>query len=307
MLPSHNRFEYSPITERPDFTWPGSRRLAVYIALCMEHFPYGEGGLGIPYSPGVPHPNTYNWGWREYGNRVGGWRLLELLGSHNIPATLLLNSECYEHCPELVAAYSAAGAEIVGHGRTNAEVPNSLEPDAEREMIREVTEAIRRAEGSPPLGWMSPGANPSAVTEDLLAELGYRYTLDWPIDDQPVWMRTSGGPLLSVPYPHEVNDVPMIVHHHGTAPAFADMALDQLDEMLEQSERQTLACGITIHTFILGQPYRLRQFRRVLERLDALRERVWVTTAGEIAKHFAEVEPPPSAGSAGKRSAHAGA
>src|SRR6185503_16888991 len=132
---------------------------------------------------------------------------------------------------------------------------------------------------------------------------GYRYTLDWPMDDQPVWMRTRGGPLLSVPYPHEVNDVPMIVHHHGTGPAFADMALEQLDEMLEQSNQQTLALGITIHTFIVGQPYRLRQFRRVVERLAELRERVWVTTAGEIAKHYAEVEP----AAAGSRSADAGA
>ena len=85
------------------------------------------------------------------------------------------------------------------------------------QLIAEVTEAIRRHEGKPPGGWMSPGANPSANTEDLLAEAGYRYTLDWPMDDQPVWMKTKSGPLLSVPYPHEVNDVPMVVLHDGTA------------------------------------------------------------------------------------------
>lgn len=305
MLPSHDRFEYSPITGRAGFSWPGSRRLAVYLAICMEHFSYGEGGLGASYSPGIPHPNTYNWGWREYGNRVGGWRLLDLLRSHDIRSTLLLNSECYAHCPELVAAYSAAGAEIVGHGRTNSEQPNELDPEDERAMISEVTEAIQQAEGKPPLGWMSPGANPSAVTEDLLAELGYRYTLDWPIDDQPVWMRTAAGPLLSVPYPHEVNDVPMILLHHGSAPAFADMALDQLEEMLEQSEQQPLAYGITIHTFIVGQPYRLRQFRRVIERLAELGDRVWLATAGEIAEYYAGIEPAPSAASTGDGSAHA--
>jgi len=307
MLPSHDRFDYSPITRRPDFTWPGDRRLAVYLAICVEHFSYDSGGLGVPYSPGIPHPNTYNWGWREYGNRVGGWRLLDLLARHELPPTILLNSECYEHCPELIAAYRDAGAEIVGHGRTNSEQPNDLDAEHERAMIREVTEAIERAEGRPPGGWMSPGANPSAITEDLLAELGYRYTLDWPIDDQPVWMRTRNGPLMSVPYPHEVNDVPMVVLHHGTGPAFADMALDQLDEMLEQSEHQALACGITIHTFIVGQPFRLRQFRRVAERLAELRERVWLTTPGEIAEHYARVEPPPATGAAGDRTARAGA
>ena len=128
---------------------------------------------------------------------------------------MLLNTECYEHCPELVDAYRAAGAEFVAHGRTNSTHPNDLDEDAERELIRSVYETMSRHEPLPPGGWMSPGANPSAVTEDLLAEAGFRYTLDWPMDDQPAWMRTRGGPLLSVPYPHEVNDVPMIVFHHG--------------------------------------------------------------------------------------------
>jgi len=295
VLPGHGRFPYSPITSRRDFTWPGSRRLAVYVAVCIEHFSYGEGGLGIAYSPGIPHPNTYNWGRREYGNRVGGWRLLDLLVAHELTPTVLLNSECYEHCPELVGAYRAAGAEIVGHGRTNSEQPNELDPESEGEMIRQVTEAISRAERTPPAGWMSPGANPSAVTEDLLAEHGYLYTLDWPIDDQPVWLRTRGGRLLSVPYPHEVNDVPMIAFHHGAAPEFADMALDQVEELLEQSEHQSLACGIVAHTFIVGQPFRLRQFRRVAERLAELRHRVWLTTPGQIAQHYAALEPSPTA------------
>lgn len=298
MLPSHDRFPYSPITAREDFAWPGGRRLAVYVALCVEHFSYGEGGLGLSYSPGIPHPNTYNWGWREYGNRVGGWRILEALSRHEIPATVLLNSACCEHCPELVDAYCTAGAEIVGHGRTNSEQPNELEREQERAMIAEVTETIERSTGRAPAGWMSPGANPSAATEDLLAERGYRYTLDWPIDDQPVWLRTDAGPLLSVPYPHEVNDVPMIALHHGSAAGFADMALDQIAEMLEQSAHQPLACGITIHTFIVGQPYRLRRFRRVVERLADLRDEVWVTTAGDIAEHYAGIHPPPSAASA---------
>lgn len=300
MLPSHDRFGYSAITARPDFEWPGGRRLAVYVAVCVEHFSYGEGGLGLAYSPGIPHPNTYNWGWREYGNRVGGWRLLDLLADHGVTPAVLLNSECYEHCPELVAAYGAAGAEIVGHGRTNSEHPNGLDPERERAMIGQVTQAITRAEGRPPAGWMSPGANPSAITEDLLAEHGYRYTLDWPIDDQPVWMRTRSGPLLSVPYPHEVNDVPMIAFHHGSAPQFAEAALDQVEELLEQSAAQPLACGIVVHTFIAGQPFRLRRFRRVVERLSALRDRVWLTTPGEIARHYAGIEaPPPDAARAG--------
>jgi allantoinase len=290
LLPSHDRFGYSAITERPDFSWPEEKRLAVYVAVCMEHFSYGSGGLGLSYSPGLPHPNTYNWAWREYGNRVGGWRLLALLEQHGIPATVLLNTECYAHCPELVAAYRAAGAEIVGHGRTNSTHPNDLDEDAERELIRDVHDAITREEGAPPAGWMSPGANPSAVTEDLLAEAGFRYTLDWPMDDQPVWLQTRGGPLLSIPYPHEVNDVPTVVFHDATASAFERMIVDNLAEMVDQSEHQPLVCGITLHTFIFGQPFRLRRLRDALASLRDL-PGVWLTTPHAIADHFETVHP----------------
>jgi allantoinase len=296
MLPTHGRFGYSPITARADYSWPDGKRLAVYIAVCIEHFSYGEGGLGLSYSPGIPHPNTYNWAWREYGNRVGGWRLLDALLEHGIPPTVLLNSECYEHCPELVDAYRGAGAEFVGHGRTNSVHPNDLDEDTERGMIRDVLETMTEHEGAAPAGWMSPGANPSAVTEDLLAELGFRYTLDWPMDDQPTWMRTRGGPLLSVPYPHEVNDVPMIAFHHGTAGAFADMVIDTLDELLERSAQHPLVCGIVTHTFIVGQPHRLRRFRTAVEHLVGL-PGVWLTTPGAIAEHYTGIEAPPDAGS----------
>jgi peptidoglycan/xylan/chitin deacetylase (PgdA/CDA1 family) len=298
MLPRHGRFEYSPITTRPEFSWPDGRRLAVYVAVCLEHFTYGEGGLGLPYSPGIPHPNTYNWAWREYGNRVGGWRLLELLEGAGMPPTVLLNTECYEHCPELVDAYRAAGTEFVAHGKTNSVHPNELDEEGEAQMIRDVFETMTEHEGVPPRGWMSPGANPSRVTEDLLAERGFAYTLDWPMDDQPTWLRTRSAPLLSVPYPHEVNDVPMVVLHHGTGPAFADMVLENLDELHEQSARQSLVCGIVVHSFIVGQPFRLRRFRRAVEHLVAL-SGVWLTTPGRIAEHWADLHPAGAAAIAG--------
>jgi peptidoglycan/xylan/chitin deacetylase (PgdA/CDA1 family) len=216
MLHSHDRFPYSPITKRPEFSWPEGRRLAVHVSLNLEHFAYGE-GLGVSYSPGLPHPNTYNWAWREYGNRVGVWRLLELFDEFKLPVSLLLNSEVYDHCPEVVAAFRARGDEVIGHGRTNSEHQNDFDEAGEKKLIDDVTAAIERHEGKKPAGWLSPGVNPSNVTPDLLQEAGYRYILDWPMDDQPVWMRTRKGRILSLPYPQEVNDIPMIVLHHGTA------------------------------------------------------------------------------------------
>jgi allantoinase len=293
LLSTPDMFPYSAINGRLPLTWPEGRRLAVYFALCVEHFPYGS-GLGLAYSPGLSHPNSYNWGWREYGNRVGAWRLLDLFDEYQLPLTILLNTACYDHCPELITAARRQGAEIVAHGRTNGEHQNGMAVEAKRALIAEATAAISRHECKRPQGWMSPGAHPSGATEALLTEAGYTYTLDWPIDDQPVWMQTISGPLLSVPYPHEVNDVPMVVLHDGTATAFADMAIDNFDEMLDQSARQSLVCGITIHSFIVGQPFRLRQFRRVLAHLTERRAEVWFTTAGGVAERYAALFPAPA-------------
>jgi peptidoglycan/xylan/chitin deacetylase (PgdA/CDA1 family) len=290
MLRDHGRFPYSAIVRRPDFAWPGGKRLALHVSLNLEAFAYGE-GLGLSYSPGIPHPNTYNWAWREYGNRVGVWRLLELFDRLALPISLLVNSEVYDHCPEVVAAFRRRGDELVGHGRTNSEHQNDFDEAGEAILIREVRDAIARHEGAPPRGWLSPGVNPSAVTPDLLQEAGYTYLLDWPLDDQPVWLRTRRGHILSVPYPHEVNDIPMIAIHHGTAPAFADVIVDTFDEMLAQSAGPSLVYGIALHAFLVGQPYRLRHLRRALEHVARHRDRIWLATTGQIAGHFAERVP----------------
>ena len=290
MLRSHDRFPYSPIIRRPEFSWPQGRRLAVHVSLNLEHFAYGE-GLGVSYSPGLPHPNTYNWAWREYGNRVGVWRLLELFDEFKLPVSLLLNSQVYDHCPEVVAAFRNRGDEIVGHGRTNSEHHNDFDEAGEKKLIDDVTVAIERHEGKKPAGWLSPGVNPSNVTPDLLQEAGYRYILDWPMDDQPVWMRTRKGRILSLPYPQEVNDIPMIVLHHGTADAFADMIIANYNEMRSQSRRQSLVYGIALHAFIMGQPFRLEALRRAFEHMRKAGDGAWFTTTGAIADHFIAAVP----------------
>lgn len=287
MLNSHNRFPYSPIVGRPDFTWPEGKRLAVHLCLNLEHFAYNE-GLGLSYSPGIPHPNTYNWAWREYGNRVGVWRIIALCDALGLPLSVLLNSECYAHCPQVIAALRARGDEIVGHGRTNSEHQNNFSEEDERVLIQDVSDAISRHEGKAPRGWLSPGVNPSNVTPDLLQEAGYTYVLDWPMDDQPVWIKTRNGRLLSVPYPHEVNDIPAIALHDMPADGFANMIIDNFDELLEQSRSQSLVFGISIHAFLIGQPYRLRHFRRAMEHIARHRDKIWLTTTGGVAQHFIE-------------------
>ena len=280
-LPSHGRYDYRPIIDRPDYDWPGGKRLAVYIGLNLEHFAFGE-GLGAELAPGGPQPDVLNHAWRDYGLRVGAWRLLELFDALDLPVSVLANSAIYDHAPELMAAHRARGDEVVGHGRTNAERQSTLDREGEAALIAEATEAISRAEGVPPRGWLSPWIAESVHTPDLLRERGYGYTLNWCMDDQPIWMRTDHGPLLSIPYPQEVNDIPAIAARKDGADYFAAMIVDAFDEMLEQSRGQPLVMGIALHPYLVGQPHRLRHLRRALAHVASRREQIWLTRSGDI-------------------------
>jgi hypothetical protein len=282
-LAAHGRYGYAPITGRRDYSWPGGRRLAVYIGLNLEHFAFGE-GLGAELAPGGPPPDVLNYAWRDYGNRVGAWRMLALFDALALPATVLANSAMYAYAPDLMAAFRARGDEIAGHGRTNSERQSVLDEPAERALIAEATAVLADAEGAAPEGWLSPWIAESRVTPDLLAEAGYRYTLNWCMDDQPVWMRTRAGRLLSIPYPQEVNDIPSIVARKDGAGAFADMIVDNFDEMLAQSREQPLVMGVALHPYLVGQPYRLRRLRAALAHIAGHRDSVWITHAREISR-----------------------
>ncbi|MEE4348407.1 MAG: polysaccharide deacetylase family protein [Paracoccaceae bacterium] len=290
MLPTHGRYDYVPITNRADYTWPNGARLAVYLGLNLEHFAFGE-GLGAELAPGGPQPDVLNYAWRDYGNRVGAWRMLDMFEALDLPVSVLANSAMYDYAPDLMAAHRARGDEVLGHGRTNAERQSILDEAAEASLIAEATATITAAEGVAPQGWLSPWIAESRVTPDLLHEAGYGYTLNWCMDDQPVWMRTRKGRILSIPYPQEVNDIPSIAARKDGAAYFADMIIDNFDEMLEQSVHQPLVMGIALHPYLVGQPYRLRHLRRALTHIAAHRDRIWLTRAGDIHAHCRDVIP----------------
>lgn len=286
LLPGHERFPYTPITRRRDWRWPGGARLAVYIGFNLEHFAFGA-GLGACLGPASPHPDVLNYGWREYGNRVGAWRCLELFDQLGLPAATILNTALYDHCPELVQACVDRGDELVGHGHTNAERQGGWAEAHERALLASCAERIAGESGQRPQGWLSPWISESPRTPDLLAEAGYRYTLNWCHDDQPVALSTRGGQRLwSVPYPQELNDIPMIMARQMDARDFFDLVLDNFEEMLEQSRATPLVMGLALHPYIVGQPYRLRHLRRALQRLAQARDagEVWFTTPGAIAR-----------------------
>jgi allantoinase len=290
MLKSHGRYDYSAITRRPDYSWPGGKRLAVFIALNIEHFIFGE-GLGSDLAVPMPPPNHRSYAWRDYGNRVGFWRLLELFDELGLPVAMQANTEIYDYAPEIMEAVRQRGDEVVGHGRTNAETQTDMSEAEEAAMLKEVYETITRHEGKPPAGWLGPWLGETYVTPDLLKETGFSYTLDWPCDDQPIWLRTRSGPLLSVPYPLEINDSPAIVFRRNTAADLADMMIDGFDEMRRQSEKQPLVFGISLHTFVMGQSFRIPHLRRALEHITAHAGEVWFTHPGRIAEHAASLPP----------------
>ncbi len=294
LLPTHGRFDYSAINRRKPYRWPNGAGLAVYLGFNIEHFAFGE-GLGAAIGPASPQPDVLNYSWREYGNRVGAWRCLELFDSLGLTAAALINTALYDHCPELVAACVARGDELVGHGHSNAERQAALDEAGERALLQMCRDRMMKESGQTPAGWLSPWISESLHTPDLLAEAGYRYTLNWCHDDQPLPMRTkSGQALWAVPYPQELNDIPMIIARQMDGKDFAQMVIDQLDEMIEQTRAPgsaPLVMGIALHPYIVGQPYRLRHLRRALQHVAAARDRgqVWMTTPGAICQHAMQI------------------
>jgi len=285
VLRTHNRYQYRSIRDRTDYRWPNGRRLAVYIALNLEHFAFGD-GLGAELCPGGPQPDVLNFSWRDYGNRVGVWRMLDAFGELGLPASILANSSIYGYCPEVMDAVRARGDEVVGHGRTNSERQGVLDEPSERALIEEATRVIEAFEGAQPAGWLGPWISQSAVTPDLLSEAGYSYLLDWCMDDQPIWFSVRGGKkILSVPYPQELNDIPSIVGRKDSADEFSNMIIANFDEMLEQSQSEPLVMGIALHPYLVGQPYRLRALKRALRHIVGHKDDIWLSTSGAIAKH----------------------
>jgi hypothetical protein len=263
LLPGHGRYDFVPLVERKDYRWPGGKRLAFLLTTNIEWFAFGAGQGHDPAKTGEPQTHR-NYSWRDYGNRVGIWRLFDLLDELRLPAGHCTNSLIYDYAPQITDAIRRRGDEVIAHGRTNAENLRGLWPADEEGILREVTDCIARHEGAAPAGWFGAGAYETPQTPDLLQELGYRYLMDWPMDDQPVWIRTRAGRILSIPYPVETDDAQGVIHRRWSAAAFADAVVDQFDEMLRQSETHPLVMNVSVHPYVFGQPFRVRQLRRAL-------------------------------------------
>ena len=287
MLKSHGRYNYSPITQRPDYVWPNGKRLAVYFALGIEEYVFGA-GLTEDILPGASKPDIVNASWRDYGNRVGAFRLFEHFASRNIEPAILLNTAVYDHAPAVTDAARAIGAEFVGHGQTNSDTLATMSYERESTYIGEVAAQIRKHEGSSPAGWSSPWLAHSDSTLGLLKTHGFGYLLDLRFDDQPVWLETGAERILSIPYGLELNDSSTVIGRQASAREFAQMIIDEFDELLRASARQPLVMSVVVHSFITGQPFRLAAFANALDHIIARRSDIWLCRPGEIASFIIE-------------------
>jgi peptidoglycan/xylan/chitin deacetylase (PgdA/CDA1 family) len=266
MLP-HERIPYSAISNRAPLRLPGGARLVVWVIVNVEEWNPRESLPRTVLSPpagGSPLPDIPNWAWHEYGNRVGFWRMLKMFDQLKMPAVLAINGSAIETYEPVARAALERGWEFIGHGFTQKNMQKV--PD-ERADIRKTTDVIRAFTGRVPRGWLGPGLTETWDTPDILAEEGYQYVCDWVLDDQPMMLKTRTGPLVSVPYTQECNDVAMMLIQHHAAAEYRNRAIDQFEQLYSDAEDSARVMAIVVHPYIMGAPHRMRYFREALEHI----------------------------------------
>ncbi|MXX43459.1 MAG: polysaccharide deacetylase family protein [Acidimicrobiales bacterium] len=283
-----HRVRYLPITDRPRIRWPNDARVALWIAPNVEHYEFLP-----PRDPQrntwtrSPHPDVQGYGYRDYGNRVGFWRMVEVLDRFGVVATASTNLAVFDHYPEVGAAMVERGWEIMSHGIYNTRYISSIDETAERAFYIECIEALRSHTGQQLRGMLGPAVSNTVLTPDLMAEAGLIYHADWFHDDQPVPLATrSGQQLVSVPYSMELNDVPVFTQHFDTS-EFVAMAKAQLDVLRREADDDAggrVMC-VALHPYLMGMPHRVDGLAAMLDYLMS-HDDVWQTTASQIAQHF---------------------
>ena len=234
--------------------------------------PYGQ-----PLQPDLP-----NWAWHEYGMRVGFWRFVEALKKFDIKATLALNGSVIESYPPVAKAALAAGWEFMGHGWVQRPMHHV---EDQKKAIRDTIEAIRRFTGKKPRGWESPGLTETYDTIDWLAEAGIEYVADWVLDDQPCEIQTSSGPIVSVPYTVEMNDIAMMLLQAHSSEEWLRRGIDQFDRLHAEGGKSARVMAISVHPYISGVPHRIGYLERLLEYI-VQRPGVLLWTGGQILDWF---------------------
>lgn len=281
----HERYDWSPLPQRKPVAWPGDARIALWVVPALEWFPLDM--KGQPFKPPgamqTSYPDLRHYTLRDYGNRVGIFRVMDALARHAIPASVAVNAAVAVRYPSLVKACVARGWEIIANGLDMDHLHyGGLAEDEERALVDQSLRILREAAGGAVRGWLSPAKSESFATPDLLREAGVAYVCDWVNDDLPFAMRTRAGELVAMPHPVDIDDYTILVQNHHTEDDFRDALIDQFDCLYRESgPGNGRVMAISLHPWIIGQPYRIGALEQALQHIMQ-RRGVWAATGSQI-------------------------
>lgn len=285
----HDRYQWSDMFGRKPVAWPNKARVALWVTPIAQWFPLDM--TGKPFrAPGgltMPFPDFRHYTNRDYGNRVGIFRILDVLEALKLPASAAVNAVIAERYPALIRELVSRNIEIVAHGLDMDHVHHSgLTPEAEGRIVARALATLRQASGQAVTGWLSPGRAQSFATPDILAANGVAYACDWANDDLPYAMRTASGPLYAMPFAQETDDRTVMLDFHHTEDDWLAQVKDRFDVLYRESERfGGRIVSIPLHAWVSGVPYRIGKVREALEYMLG-HDGVWAATGADILAAF---------------------
>lgn len=280
-----DRVDYLPLIDRPVLRWPHGARVAFWVAPNIEHYEYLPplDGARNPW-PRSPLPDVQQYSAHEYGNRVGFWRLLDVLDRYRIRCSVTLNIGVLEHFPDIAEAMLERDWAFVNHGFYNTRYITGFSEDQEREFFQRCRDTFRRIAGRELKGQSGPAGSNTERTPDIVAEAGFVYQTDWKIDDQPVPVKVRSGRLVCIPYTSELNDAPLMRQQHE-GDYYARICKAQFDQLYREGEESGRLMCIGFHPYAMGRPHRAKYLAEVLEYVMS-HEHVWQATTDEIADYY---------------------
>jgi peptidoglycan/xylan/chitin deacetylase (PgdA/CDA1 family) len=264
MLP-RQRTDYSAIVDRPPLRLPGHARLVLWPIVNLEVWDIGRpmprqvlpAPTGASLLPDVPH-----WSWHEYGMRVGVWRFFDLFRARGIKPTLAINARVCEDYVRVAEEARREAWEFMGHAYDQMPIHKH---ENQRDMINRSMDLLERFTGKRPLGWLGPGLTQTYETPELLAAAGVKYIGDWVYDDEPDIIRTANGPLVTLPYTVELNDIAMMIVQHHESDYLLRRAIDAFDRLYAEGEHRAKVMAVAIHPYISGQPHRIKYLEAIYD------------------------------------------
>jgi len=264
MIP-RERCDYSAIVDRPPLKLPGGARVVLWTIVNYEVWdiarPMARQVLPAPTGATLT-PDVVHWAWHEYGMRVGCWRFFELFERLGIHPTLAANARICEDYPRVAEEAKKNGWEFMGHAYEQMPI-HKVEDQAA--MIKRAMDVIERFTGKRPVGWLGPGLTQTLDTPELLASAGVKYIGDWVYDDEPTFIGTAKGPLVTLPYTIELNDIPMMIVQHHESEYLLKRAIDQFDRLYAEGKNRAKIVSLAVHPYISGQPHRIKYLEAIYD------------------------------------------